>query len=42
MRRSRSAELLESDPEINRTFRRLLKEKQDREKAMEDQNEEKL
>jgi len=42
MRCSRSYELLDTDPEIDNTFRRLLKEKQDREKAMEDQNEEKL
>ena len=41
MRCSRSSELLESDPEIDRTFRRLLKEKRDQEKAMEDQNESK-
>jgi len=36
MRRFRSGEILEPDPEINRTFRRLLKKK--REKAMEDRN----
>ena len=39
MRCSRSAKLIESDPEINRTFRYLLKERQDREKAMAEQNE---
>jgi len=41
MRCFRSSELLEPDSEIDRTFRRLLKEKQDREKAIEDQNEKK-
>ena len=41
MRHSRSAELIEPDPEIDRTFRRLLKERRDQEKAMADQNERK-
>ena len=41
MRRSRSIELLEPDSEIDRTFRRLLKEKRDREKVMKDQNKKK-
>ena len=38
MRHSRSAELIEPDSEIDRTFRRLLKERRDREKAMAKQN----
>ena len=41
MRCSRSAELIEPDPEIDRTFRRLLKERRDREKVMAKQNERK-
>jgi len=39
MRHSRSAELIESDPEIDKTFNRLLKKRLDREKAMAKQNE---
>ena len=42
MRCSRSAELIEPDSEIDRAFRRLLKERRDREKAMAEQNERKV
>ena len=41
MRRSRSAELTEPDSDIDITFRRLLMERRDREKAMAEQNERK-
>jgi len=41
MRRSRSTELIEPDSKIDRTFRRLLKERRDRKKVMAEQNQRK-
>ena len=42
MRHSRSSDTLVLDPEIDRTFRRLLKERREREKKIEEQQKRKV